>query len=365
MSKGYLMLETGETFEGDWIGSEQNISGEVVFNTSMTGYQEMMTDPSYAGQILTFCYPIIGNYGVNDEDEESKKLSVSAVIASDVCDDYSHYQATTSFSEELKAANIPGLKNVDTRSLVAAIRKHQTVHGVIVSEKDKEKFVSPLKRYDNMELVNRVAVKTPETYGSGSHHVVLVDFGYKKSILEALLAQNIKVTVVPYHTSMEKLDLLKPDGIVLSNGPGDPMELESYFPVIKELVEKYPTLGICLGHQLIALAYGGKTKKMPFGHRGGNHPVKDLLTGKVWMTSQNHGYVVEEESIDTNAFQVLFRNVNDRSLEGMKHVSKPIQSVQFHPEAHPGPSDTVYIFNDFIHQVITAAKEGTSAYVEA
>ncbi|MGJ9459262.1 carbamoyl phosphate synthase small subunit [Oceanobacillus sp. CF4.6] len=366
MSKGYLILETGEQFEGDWIGAEQEISGEVVFNTSMTGYQEMMTDPSYAGQILTFCYPIIGNYGINDMDDESHKLSVTAVIASDICDEPSHYQSTSSFSEKLKEANISGLKNVDTRSLVAAIRKHKTVVGKIVSEKekDKEQLSSDWGKMENMDLVNRVSVKSPQTYGNGLYHVVLIDYGYKKSILQALLAQ-CKVTVVPYHTSLETIKSMNPNGILLSNGPGDPMELKEYFPVIKALTENYPTLGICLGHQLIALAYGATTKKMPFGHRGANHPVKDLLTGKVRMTSQNHGYVVEENSIDSRDFQVLFRNVNDRSLEGMKHVSKPIQSVQFHPEAHPGPSDTEYIFNAFIQQVVTAAQEGVPAYVEA
>ncbi|WP_249870588.1 carbamoyl phosphate synthase small subunit [Oceanobacillus saliphilus] len=365
MTKGYLILETGEEFEGDWFGAEQEISGEVVFNTSMTGYQEMMTDPSYAGQILTFCYPIIGNYGINEEDDESPKLSVSAIVASDICDDPSHYQATSSFSEELKEANIPGLKNVDTRSLVAAIRKHKTVNGKIVSEQGKKHFSAAWKKHSNMELVNRVSVDVPESYGIGTYHVVLIDFGYKKSILKALLKQDCKVTVVPYHTSIEVIEAMNPHGILLSNGPGDPMELKPYFPAMKALIEKYPTLGICLGHQLIALAYGGKTKKMPFGHRGGNHPVKDLLTGKVRMTSQNHGYVVEEDSIDPRDFQVLFRNVNDRSLEGMKHVSKPIQSVQFHPEAHPGPSDTEYIFNEFIHQVVSAAQEGAPVYVEA
>ncbi|WP_156288750.1 carbamoyl phosphate synthase small subunit [Oceanobacillus salinisoli] len=362
MTKGYLVLETGEVFEGDWLGAESDTEGEVVFNTSMTGYQEMMTDPSYAGQILTFCYPIIGSYGVNEVDDESAKLTVSAVIINDVCEEPSHYQSTSSVSEQLKKADIPGLANVDTRSLVAAIRKHKTVKGKITQIKEKHMELKDWNNKDTVKLVEDVSVKESEIHGDGAYHVVLVDFGYKKSIINALLKEDCKVTIVPYNTSFETIQSLKPDGILLSNGPGDPMELKHVFPTVKALTENFPTLGICLGHQLIALAYGGKTEKLPFGHRGGNHPVKDLQTGKVRMTSQNHGYVVVEESLDKNAFQVLFRNVNDKSVEGIKHIHLPVLSVQFHPEAHPGPSDTEYIFMEFIHQVITS---GGKKYVEA
>lgn len=362
MTKGYLILETGEEFEGDWIGSEREIAGEVVFNTSMTGYQEMMTDPSYTGQILTFCYPIIGNYGVNEFDDESKQIAASAVIVSDNCDEPSHYQSRHSFSETLKAANIPGLKNVDTRRLVSAIRKYKTVYGKLVAADNKN---LPFQAMDNSKLTNfvaQVSVEKPEIHGSGPYHVVLVDYGYKKSILQALLKNGCKVTIVPYYTTVEQMEALNPDGIVLSNGPGDPQVLAPYFSAIKGWTERYPTLGICLGHQLIALAYGGKTSKMPFGHRGGNHPVKDISTGKVSMTAQNHGYVVEEDSLADTDFQVLFRNVNDRSVEGIKHIKLPVQTVQFHPEAHPGPSDTAYIFEEFIRQVEIAAKKGVRVY---
>jgi len=366
MTKGYLILETGEEFEGDWIGAEKEISGEVVFNTSMTGYQEMMTDPSYTGQILTFCYPIIGNYGINEHDDESKKIASSAVIVNDNCDEPSHFQATNSFSETLKEANIPGLKNVDTRRLVSVIRKYKIVYGKLAFATNKNLTFQAMSNNKLKNFVAQVSVKAPETHGSGRYHVVLVDYGYKKSILQALLENKCRVTIVPYHTTVDEMEALKPDGIVLSNGPGDPEVLAPYFPAIKEWTEKYPTLGICLGHQLIALAYGGKTSKMPFGHRGGNHPVKDISTGKVSMTAQNHGYVVEEDSLDNSDFTVLFRNVNDRSVEGMKHIKLPIQTVQFHPEAHPGPSDTAYIFDEFIQQVAVAAKKGgTQAYVEA
>ncbi|MBP1970131.1 carbamoyl-phosphate synthase small subunit [Virgibacillus natechei] len=361
MTKGYLVLETGEAFSGDWIGAEREIAGELVFNTSMTGYQEMVTDPSYAGQILTFTYPSIGNCGVNGEDEESKSISVSAVIASDICEEPSHYQSTRTFSEELKQANIPGLTNVDTRALVAVIRKHHTVRGKIVAEWNKDSPLIEWKEKDSLGLIRDVAIKRSETYGNGSYHVVLVDFGYKKSIVDALLEQNCTVTIVPYDTSLEAIEALDPDGILLSNGPGDPIEMTTFLLKIKTLTKNYPTLGIGLGHQLIALAHGGKTKKMPVGHRGGNYPVKELGTGKVRMTSQNHGYVVEEDSVDNQVFQAIFRNVNDKSLEGMKHVSLPVQSVQFHPEAHPGPSDTAYIFERFVQQVATW---GGSKYAE-
>ncbi|MBP2076734.1 carbamoyl phosphate synthase small subunit [Oceanobacillus polygoni] len=365
MTKGYLVLETGEEFVGDWIGAEQEVSGEVVFNTSMTGYQEMMTDPSYAGQLLTFCYPMIGNYGMNTSDDESQGLAVSAVIVSDVCGEPSHYQAITSFSERLKAASIPGLMNVDTRALVGVIRKNKTVNGKILLEKQKNAHELNWEAPDWLAVINQVSVKEPRTYGIGQYHIVLVDYGYKKSILEEVLTLDCKVTVVPFDTSFEKIKELEPDGILLSNGPGDPMALSHYFTEIKRISETYPTLGICLGHQLLALAYGGKTKKMAYGHRGGNHPVKDMQTGKVWITSQNHGYVVEEASISKQNFNIWFQNVNDHSLEGIKHRQLPVQSVQFHPEAHPGPSDTAYIFREFIQQVVANEEKGAQIYAEA
>ncbi|PYZ95135.1 carbamoyl phosphate synthase small subunit [Salipaludibacillus keqinensis] len=357
MNTGYLVLETGEIFEGEWIGSTKEMYGEVVFNTSMTGYQEMMTDPSYAGQILSFCYPLIGNYGLNEQDHESKHIAVSGVILNELCEEPSHFQSSHSFEDQLKEENIPGLKNVDTRALVAAIRKHQTVKGKLVHSKEESHDHLKVLEDPHIPLVDHVSVKEFQTFQKHGPHVVLVDYGYKKSILDALLDKQCRVTIVPYNTPLDKIDELEPDGILLSNGPGDPMKLTSSFSTIRALTEKYPTLGICLGHQLIALAYGAKTVKMPFGHRGGNHPVKDLLSGKVTMTSQNHGYVVVEESVDESIFQIQFRNVNDKSLEGIKHKYLPIQSVQFHPEGHPGPSDTTYIFQQFIDQVVSAGGE--------
>ncbi|WP_068675629.1 carbamoyl phosphate synthase small subunit [Oceanobacillus sp. Castelsardo] len=359
MTKGYLVLETGETFVGEWLGADIETEGEVIFNTSMTGYQEMLTDPSYRGQILTFTYPTIGSYGINEHDDQSNDIAVSAVIMNDVCDEPSHYQSTTTISEQLKKSNIPGLANIDTRSLVDMIKKYKTVKGTITKQEGYSN--SKWKSTDSIELVSEVSVKVPEVYGNGDHHVVILDFGYKKSLLQALLKENCKVTIVPYNTSFEHIKSLLPDGILISNGPGNPEELHGVLSTIKELTQNYPTLGISLGHQLIALAYGAKTEKLSFGHRG-NYPVKHMGSGKVYITSQNHGYAVMGNSIDSNEFQVLFRNVNDKSVEGMKHIHLPVQSVQFHPEAHPGPSDTEYIFADFVQQMISS---GGKKYVEA
>ncbi|WP_096435734.1 carbamoyl phosphate synthase small subunit [Alteribacter populi] len=362
MSKGYLILETGEIFEGKLIGELNHKAGEVVFNTGMTGYQEMITDPSYAGQILTFCYPIIGNYGVNDYDNESFQTAVSGVIVGDLCDEPSHYQATKRFSDQLEQAGVPGLAEVDTRALVQTIRKHHTVNGTIARESDLLNVHDKWQEVSSAKLVDHVSTKEVKTYKGGYPHIVIMDYGYKKSILAALLNEGCSVTIVPYTYSFDQVKSLEPDGVLLSNGPGDPMALASTFSEIKKITQEFPTLGICLGHQLIALTYGGKTKKQSNGHRGGNHPVKELLTGKVRITSQNHGYVVVEDRELLTNFQISFRNVNDGTVEGIKHLTLPVQSVQFHPEAHPGPSDTEYLFAQFLQQAIVS---GGKRYAEA
>ncbi len=347
LQNGYLTLETGEVFEGVLIGAEKDSLGEVVFNTSMTGYQEIITDPSYAGQIITFCYPIIGSYGINVMDDESITPALSGVVIGDLCETPSHYQSVNKFSEKLKQAGVPGIAGVDTRLLVKTIRSRGTVKGYLSRTKETE--------FDKTEKaplwVEKVSTKKTQFFKNRGPHVALIDYGFKKSILNALLAENCAVTIVPYNTPYEKIKALNPDGVLLSNGPGDPMELKKWFPDIKKITQAYPTLGICLGHQLIALAYGAKTEKLAYGHRGGNHPVKELTTGKVKITAQNHGYVVVDESINENIFHVTYRNVNDKSIEGLTHQTYPIQTVQFHPEAHPGPSDTEYILKDFVNQL--------------
>ncbi|MFD2446665.1 carbamoyl phosphate synthase small subunit [Bacillus sp. CGMCC 1.16607] len=341
MEHGYLILETGEVFEGTLIGEIKDSVGEVVFNTSMTGYQEIMTDPSYAGQMITFCYPMIGNYGVNQDDDEGIHPLLSGVIIGEACETPSHYQSIQSFSEKLKRVAVPGIAGVDTRALVKTIRAKGTVKGVISRQ-------NVFKEEPDTFWVENVSTKKIETYKNNGPHVVLVDYGYKKSILTALLEEKCSVTIVPFNTTLSQIKTLQPDGILLSNGPGDPMDLQPWFSEIKKITQQFPTLGICLGHQLIALAYGAKTDKLAFGHRGANHAVKEIESGKVKITSQNHGYVVVNESINQSIFQVTYRNVNDQSIEGLKHISLPIESVQFHPEAHPGPSDTVHILKDFV-----------------
>lgn len=346
MTTGYVILETGEIFPGKLVGDIQNKTGEIVFNTSMTGYQEIMTDPSYAGQIVVFSYPLIGNYGMTDAFGESAKPHVQGIVTGELCVTPNHYKLTESIISLLDKNEIPCLTGVDTRALVKTIREKGTVKAIISDCPDAKPSY-----FDTCQLVKQVTTKQVLFYDNKGPHIILIDFGFKKSILHYLIRNGCKVTVVPYDYPLEDIHLLHPDGIVLSNGPGNPMDLVGQLKKIKALTQKYPTLGICLGHQLISLAYGAKTEKLPFGHRGANHPVKDLQTGKVFITSQNHGYVVVEGTIDEREFNVTFRHVNDRTIEGMSHKTLPIQTVQFHPEAHPGPQDTDYIFRTFIESI--------------
>jgi carbamoyl-phosphate synthase small subunit len=324
----------------------------------MTGYQEMLTDPSYAGQILTFCYPLIGNYGINALDDEGPALHLSGVIISNLCQIPSHYLSIKPLLKHLDQAGIPCLAGVDTRAVVKRIRNQGTMRGVLTRNPEGVSFKNPVKEHS---LIEKVAPKKIKHYMGTGPHIVLIDYGSKKSILTALLQAGCKVTVVPFNTQFSEMKKLKPDGIVLSNGPGDPRAMTPYFNEIKAMTETFPSLGICLGHQLIALAHGAETEKLLFGHRGGNHPVKELETGKVWMTSQNHSYVVKEESLDHNKFQVTYRNVNDQSIEGLKSTQFLFETVQFHPEAHPGPTDTELIFTRFIQKIKHA---GESSYAK-
>ena len=354
--KGYLVLSTGEIFEGEWLGGIEEVYGEVVFFTGMTGYQEVITDPSFKGQIVVFTYPLIGNYGMNDVDNESRLSQVSGVIMSELSDEGFHYESTISFSERCQKESIPMLVGVDTRAVVKRIRELGDMGAILTTDLDKVDF-SNKQTIGTRDLVKEVSTTTIETYGNGEHHVVLVDFGYKQSIVDSLIAMDCKVTVVPYDTSFETIKVLQPDGILLSNGPGNPKKLAKHLADIKKLATSYPTLGICLGHQLLALAFGGDTEKLRFGHRGANQPVQDLVTKQVYMTSQNHSYVVKEEEISQTGFTVRYKNINDGSVEGLTHSLYPITSVQFHPEAHPGPSDSETIFTLFKNEMSSKRRE--------
>lgn len=347
--RGYLQLKSGECFQGQWLTNAptENIKGEIVFFTGMTGYQEVLTDPSYKDQIIVFTYPLIGNYGINEFDFESKKPHVAGVIVYEAKKTAFHYEAKHSLTEYLDKWGVPMLGHIDTRAVVKKIRNEGTMPAILASSTSKDSIF----KWNDGEKVQKVSIFKPETFGEGDQHIVLIDYGSKKSIITSLVKRGCKVTSVPFQTSFEEIKKLKPDGILLSNGPGDPKDIAQVLPTVKKLIMHYPTLGICLGHQLASLALGANTEKLAFGHRGANHPVIDFETGKVFMSSQNHSYVVDQKSIKNTGLTLRFSNLHDQSVEGFTHEVYPLQTVQFHPEANPGPADSNYIFDEFIETV--------------
>lgn len=353
--KGYLVLSTGETFAGEWYGSNEPAYGEVVFFTGMTGYQEVLTDPSYKGQIVVFTYPLIGNYGINGMDEHMIP-QVSGLVMSECSEEGFHYESQSTFSNYCKEKRIPMLVGVDTRAIMKRLRELGDISAIITNDLDEVDF-SQYTPMEEKNLVKEVSTKQIESYGNGDFHVILVDFGHKKSIIRTLVNMDCKVTVVPYDTPFEQIKSLAPNGIVLSNGPGNPKQVSQELNKIKQLAMAYPTIGICLGHQLLALAFGGDTEKLHFGHRGTNQPVQDLVTKRVYMTCQNHSYVVKEESLRNTGFTVRYKNINDGSVEGLTHEFFPITTIQFQPEAHPGPSDSEEIFSMFINEMRLSGRE--------
>lgn len=345
-----LYLEDGTTYFGKGFGAQGTSVGELVFNTSMVGYEEVLTDPSYAGQIITMTYPLIGNYGVNKKDMESNKIYARGFIVRNISRKPSNYMCEGDIDSFLKSMNIVGLYDVDTRSITKHIRSLGTMKCVISNEEmDTDKLKEILKSVQlDDTYVEEVSTKEIIHIKGSGKKVALMDFGAKKNIVRCLQNRNCDITILPYDTPIETINKINPDGIMLSNGPGDPKAVAIAIETIKSVIKSYPTFGICLGHQIIALAVGGDTYKMKFGHRGGNHGVYDIERDKAYITSQNHGFAVAEESVVNNGMIITHRNLNDGTIEGMKHKSLPVFSVQFHPEAAPGPVDTEYLFETFL-----------------
>lgn len=352
-----LALENGSIFYGKGFGATGSSTGEVVFNTSMTGYQEILTDPSYCGQIVTMTYPLIGNYGINPDDFESRRPFVRGFVVREACANPNNWRTTETLSDYLGKNNIVGISGVDTRALTRAIRRSGTLRGVISTEEHADaeliQMAQESRGISGQKLVSQVT--TPEVYnlpGDG-RRVVLLDMGAKLSIARNLNEMGCDVTVVPAAASPAEIMAYQPDGMMISNGPGDPKDNPETIANIAQLIGQIPIFGICLGHQLLALALGGDTYKLKFGHRGANHPVKDLETTKVQITSQNHGYAVDEKTVEKLDVTVTHRNLNDGTVEGMRHNKQRIFCVQYHPEANPGPTDSVHLFNRFLELMET------------
>ncbi len=356
-NKARLILEDGTVFEGKSFGATGEMFGEVVFNTGITGYQEVLSDPSYCGQIVTMTYPLIGNYGINRDDFESIRPYIHGFVVREHCELPSNWRNEQTVDSLLKEYNIPGISDVDTRKLTRIIRNHGTLKGIITTsdepvESIMEKFQAPLMT----DQVSRVSTKSMFVVPGIGPRVVLVDFGSKHGILRELNKRNCDVIVVPYNVTAEEIRRIRPDGVLLSNGPGDPKDVPEAIEMIKEIIGEYPIFGICLGHQLFALASGADTTKLKFGHRGSNHPVKELETGRTFITSQNHGYAVTLESVADTDLEISHVALNDGSIEGLAHKKYPAFSVQYHPEAAPGPFDSGYLFDRFIKEVEAVAK---------
>ena len=351
--KAFLILEDGTVFTGTSIGSTRDMISEIVFNTSMTGYLEVLTDPSYAGQAVVMTYPLIGNYGITP-DMESLKAWPDGYIVRELSRMPSNFRCEGTIQDFLKKYDIPGIAGVDTRALTKILREKGTMNGMITTNEnyDLDEVISKLKNYKVEGVVSKVTCEEKYVLEGTGKKVALLDLGAKKNIAKSLNDRGCEVTVYPADTTAEEIIASNPDGIMLSNGPGDPAECTSIIKEIKKLYETdIPIFAICLGHQLMALATGGTTYKLKYGHRGGNHPVKDLQTGRVYISSQNHGYVVDEDKIDPNVAVPAFKNVNDGTNEGLAYVGKNIFTVQFHPEAGPGPQDSGYLFDRFLEMM--------------
>ena len=370
--KALLALEDGRVFPCESFTGEGEAYGEVVFNTSMTGYQEVLTDPSYCGQMVAMTYPLIGSYGVNPFDVESERIQVAAFIVREYEPNYSNFRATGSLADYLAEQGVLGVEGLDTRALTRHIRIGGSMRAVISTrELDPDKLTAKAKAVQGMagqNLAEQASAKCPFFWGADQpdfievtelmdkgakiwrtdkQHVVAFDFGIKRNIVRSLEGKGFETLVVPANTDAKTVQALNPDGIFLSNGPGDPQPLTHAIKTVGDLLDYRPMFGICLGHQIMGLALGGKTYKMQFGHHGGNQPVKDLTTDKVVITSQNHGFALEREALDEKQIEVTHINLNDNTIEGIRHKHLPVFSVQYHPEAAPGPHDAQYLFDEF------------------
>ncbi len=355
MKKVYLILENGKVFEGESIGAEGEVIGEVVFTTAMTGYLETLTDPSYYGQIVCQTFPLIGNYGVIEEDFESPSSFVKGYIVRDICDTPSNFRSQGKLDDMLKKLGVIGICGIDTRELTKIVRESGVLNGIITDSPtltaDKKKQLDSYVIKDAVASVSCKQKRVMVTADKPTKKVALLDYGIKRNIIEKLMRRSCEVTVFPHDTSAEEIIKFKPDGIMLSNGPGDPKENVFEIEQIKKLVDSgIPMFGICIGHQLLALSQGAKTYKLKYGHRGGNQPVKDVSTGRVYVSTQNHGYAVDNGTVPKNA-KVSFVNVNDGTCEGIDYADSKVFSVQFHPEACAGPLDTGYLFDRFIENM--------------
>ena len=349
-----LMLEDGRTFRGRSFGAEGETSGEMVFNTSMTGYQEILTDPSYAGQIVCMTYPLIGNYGVNNEDTESRRPWVEGFVVREASRISSNWRSEETLDSYLKRHQIVGIERIDTRALVRHIRDKGAMRAIISTvDLDEASLLEKVNRapeMTNRELASSVTVENNYEYPAENEefHVVAYDFGVKTNSLREFSKDGCRLTVVPAETPAQEILALKPDGIFLSNGPGDPASMKKVVDEIKKLTESnVPMFGICLGHQILGQVFGGKTYKLKFGHRGGNQPIKNLETGKIEITAHNHGFAVDAESLPADV-EVTHINLNDETVAGLKHKELPVFSVQYHPESAPGPHDSEYLFKQFV-----------------
>jgi carbamoyl-phosphate synthase small subunit len=369
LNPAVLALEDGTVFEGSSFGAPVERTGEVVFNTAITGYQEVFTDPSYSGQIVVLTYPQIGNYGANEGDNEAAKPHIEGLVVREFSPLSSNWRADETAQEFLTKSGVPVISEIDTRGLVRHLRSRGVMRGVLSAgaKADAKELVERARQSPSMtglDLATRVT--TPKSYAWDSgvvycspsdlegpaspvrHHVVAYDFGIKRNILRRLVHSGCRVTVVPASTTADDVLALKPDGVFLSNGPGDPEPLTSQAAEVRKLIGKKPVFGICLGHQVLGLALGGKTYKLKFGHRGSNHPVINQLTNKVEITSHNHGFAVDPDSLNVNELEITHLNLNDDTLEGFRHRNYPVFCVQYHPEAAPGPHDSHYLFGDFV-----------------